>query len=62
MILVQSDRERVVGRKDEFCVSLPPIPTVVVLPKKEESERKERLLDTSDIHWGGDSCLVDWHG
>ena len=29
MILVQSDRERRVGGKDELRVSLPPVPAVV---------------------------------
>ena len=41
MILVQGDRERVVRGKDEFRVSLPPIPAVVRLPKNEEGERGE---------------------
>lgn len=60
MILVQSDRERIVGGKDELRVSLPPIPVVVGLPKDEEEEQRG-LLDTSDVYRCRGRRLVD-HG
>lgn len=34
MILAQSDRERGVGGEDELCVSLPPVPAVILSTKK----------------------------
>ena len=36
MILIQSDRERIVGWKDELRVSLPPIPKMVGLTNDED--------------------------
>ena len=60
MILVQGDRERRVGGKDEFRVSLPPVPAVIWSTKNEDSEQR-RLLDAGDVHRCRDCRLID-HG
>lgn len=60
MILVQSDRERRIGGKDKFCVSLPPVPATIGSLKAKEDEQGG-LLDASDVHRCRDSRLVD-HG
>lgn len=39
MILVQSDRERRIGGKDKFRVSLPPVPATIGSLKNEEDEQ-----------------------
>ena len=44
MILVQSDRERRVGGKDELRVSLPPVPVMIGSPKKTKAASKEGYL------------------
>jgi len=44
MILVQSDRERRVGGKDELCVSLSPVPAMIGSPKKTKTASKESYL------------------
>ena len=60
MILVQSDRERRIGGKNELCVSLPPVPATIGYRKNEEDEQGG-LLDASDVHRCRDCRLVD-HG
>jgi hypothetical protein len=44
MILVQSDRERRVGGKNELRVALPPVPVMIGSPKKTKAASKEGYL------------------
>jgi hypothetical protein len=44
MILVQSDRERIIGGKDKFCVSLPPVPATIGSLKTKRANKEGYLM------------------